>query len=252
MIKDLLRRMLAKAGYTVVNRRWFYAADGLFTVHNDHFRHGAKFREAYRRGIQAADGADPDLEWRLHVALWAASAALRVPGDFVECGVNKGFISSAILQRLDWSRIPRHFYLIDTFSGPILSQFSEGEVGRGRRRVAEDAIARGAYETDVERVRANFSEWPNALVVQGGIPEILPAVQVSRVAFLHLDMNCALPERAALEHFWPKLSPGGFVLLDDYAYREFEAQMESMDELAGVLGFEILSLPTGQGLIIKG
>lgn len=81
-------------------------------------------------------------------------------------------------------------------------------------------MRRGAYETDVERVRANFAEWPNAVVVPGSVPEILPAVNVARVAFLHLDMNCALPERAALEHFWPKLSPGGFVLLDDYAYRE--------------------------------
>lgn len=38
MLKSFIRGMLAKAGYTVVNRRWQYAADGLFTVHNDHFR----------------------------------------------------------------------------------------------------------------------------------------------------------------------------------------------------------------------
>lgn len=78
MLKSFIRGMLAKAGYTVVNRRWHYAADGLFTVHNDHFRQDASFREAYRRGLQTADGIDPDLEWRLHVALWAASGALRV------------------------------------------------------------------------------------------------------------------------------------------------------------------------------
>jgi hypothetical protein len=69
MIKRLIRTVLARAGYVVVNRRYFYAADGLFTVHSDHFRQNAAFREAYHRGLQATADADLDLEWRLHVAL---------------------------------------------------------------------------------------------------------------------------------------------------------------------------------------
>ena len=100
-------------------------------------------------------------------------------------------------------------------------------------------------------MRANFAEWPNAIVVQGAVPDVLPAVDASSIAFLHLDMNCAYPERAALEYFWDRLSPGAFVLLDDYAYHGFESQAEAIDAVARSLGFDVLSLPTGQGLIMK-
>jgi hypothetical protein len=126
-VKTWIRKWLASAGYVVFNTRATdcYARDGLFTANNQHFQEDPAFRAAYARGVQACAGADPHMEWRVHVALWAAGAAARVEGDFVECGVNAGFVSSAIMQRLDWARIGKRFYLIDTFSGPILSQYSQ-------------------------------------------------------------------------------------------------------------------------------
>jgi hypothetical protein len=251
MMKALIRKVLGRAGFAIINTRRHYDSDGLFTVHNDHFRRNPGFQAAYQRGMQANNGLDPHFEWRVHVALWAASSALGAPGDFVECGVNTGFISSAILQRLNWGIVDRRYYLIDTFAGPVTSQFSQEEIQRGRLKVAEGYISKGAYETDIARVRANFAEWPNAVVVQGAVPDILPAVDTSSVAFLHLDMNCAYPERAALEYFWNRLSPGALVLLDDYAYYGYESQTAAIDTAARSLGFDVLSLPTGQGLIIK-
>jgi hypothetical protein len=250
--KALIGNALHRAGYAIINTRRHYDSDGLFTVHSDHFRLDPAFQRAYRRGVQATNGVDPHLEWRVHVALWAACCALHVPGDFVECGVNTGFISSAIMQRLCWGEVAKHFYLIDTFAGPVMSQFSSEEIQRGRLKVAEDCMEAGAYETDIARVRANFAEWPNVSVVQGLIPDILPLVEFSSVAFLHLDLNCAFPERSALQYLWNRLSPGAFVVLDDYAYFGYESQMETIDGLARSLGFEVLSLPTGQGLIKKG
>ena len=39
---------------------------------------------------------DPKIEWRVHVALWAAKCAVRAEGDFVECGVNHGPVVNAM------------------------------------------------------------------------------------------------------------------------------------------------------------
>ena len=64
-------------------------------------------------------------------------------------------------------------------------------------------------------------------------------------------MNCAPPELAALRHFWPRLVPGGVVLMDDYAYMGFDEQGAAFDAWARETGIPILALPTGQGLIIK-
>jgi hypothetical protein len=251
--KKLIGRMLRSAGYEVFNTRspHGYARDGLFTMHRDHFRRDEAFRAAYARGVVAGHGFDPKMEWRVHVALWAAATALRVSGDFVECGVNAGFVSSAIMKSLDWRNTGRQFYLIDTFSGPVLSQYSPREIDLGRDAVAKSALAAGAYVTDLERVRANFSEWPNATVVQGAVPDVLDTLNFGKVAFLHLDMNCALPERSALEFFWSRLATGGIVLMDDYTYFGHDSQAEAIDSLSGGLGFKTLSLPTGQGLILK-
>jgi hypothetical protein len=76
-------------------------------------------------------------------------------------------------------------------------------------------------------------------------------VETARVSYLHLDMNCAPPEVAAFEYFWEKLVPGAIVLLDDYAYLGYESEKEAMDVLAEERKLRILSLPTGQGLLIK-
>ena len=249
-ISDRLSRVLKNYGYVRFNARRDYAEDGLFTVHNQSFRTDPRFREAYNRGVQASAGIDPHFEWRVHVALWCAATALRVPGDFVECGVNAGFVSSAIMQSLHWESLPRTYYLVDTFSGPVVEQLSPEEIVIGRKDVILNCLAAGAYVTDISRPRANFAEWPNAVVVQGAIPDILPEIPAGNLAFLHLDTNCAAPECAALRYFWEKLSPGAIVLMDDYAHRHCEAQKDAIDEVARELGVQVLGLPTGQGLII--
>jgi hypothetical protein len=254
-VKRLIAKALYRAGYVVFNTRspHGYAQDGLYTMHGTPFAGTEGFRAAYARGVAASQGFDPKMEWRVHVALWAASLAARASGDFVECGVNAGFVSSAIMQSLDWNRLApeRRFFLIDTFRGPVLEQYSRAEIDRGRDAVARSAISAGAYVTDMDRVRATFSEWPTAVVVQGTVPAVLDTLPFGHVAFVHLDMNCAMPERAALEFFWPCLSPGGVILFDDYTYFGHENQTEAIDLAAASLGIRILGLPTGQGLIVK-
>ena len=155
------------------------------------------------------------------------------------------------MENLQWSTVGRRFYLIDTFTGPILTQYSEEERRHGRHTVAQQALEAGAYVTDLDRVRANFAAWQNTIIVRGAIPEILAKIDFGAIAFAHIDMNCALPERAAFEFFWDRLSPGGLVLFDDYGYHGHDCQREGIDAAAKARGAEVLSLPTGQGLIIK-
>jgi len=252
-LRSWARRRLASAGYVYfkVGSPEYYAQDSLFTTNNDDFRRSPRFRAAYARGLRASCGVDPHIEWRVHVALWAAGVGVRAAGDFVECGVNAGFLSSAIMQYLDWAALPKRFHLIDTFQGPVLSQYTAEEISSGRAAMVKDAVDRGAYVTDLERVAANFSEWPNVALLPGVVPDVLRSLHIGRVAFLHLDMNCAYPERAALEFFWDSLSPGGVVLLDDYGYFGYDSHRQAIDAVVQQRGADVLSLPTGQGLIMR-
>jgi hypothetical protein len=151
------------------------------------------------------------------------------------------------MKSLDWNRRGKQFWLLDTFAG-IDSRFvtdEERDAGILERNEGE------FYVGGVDVVRENFSEWERVRIVVGAVPESLVEVDCNQVAYLHLDMNCAPPEVAAFEFFWPKMVTGGIVLLDDYAYRGYESQKRAMDTVAGRAGVKILSLPTGQGIIVK-
>lgn len=227
-----------------------YDQDGLTTLHNHDFLIDPNFQNAYQRGVQAA-GSDYGIHWRVYVALWAAQQAALVPGDFVECGVNRGFVSSSIMASLDWNNRDRDFYLLDTFQGLDERFVSPEERNEGALERNAEHLKSGFYVSSVDSVRANFAEWPRAKVVQGAIPESLTQVSSESVAFLHIDLNCSPPELAALQFFWPKLSSGAIVLFDDYAYVGYELQKTPIDEVVAAWGHSVLALPTGQGLLVK-
>jgi len=216
--------------------------DGLLSRHNRDFLDDPDFVRAYARGIEAS--GDLGWRWRVHIGLWAASTAVRLPGDFVECGVNRGFLSTAIMEYLDWDRVGKQFWLLDTFEGIDLSQLEGDELAAARERNARMNLA------DVDSVREWFSQWHNVNIIEGSVPTTLPLVQTNQIAYLHLDMNSSAPEVAALEYFWKRLVPGALVLFDDYGYRGYEAQRVALDALARRRDVRIASLPTGQGLLI--
>lgn len=215
-----------------------YKHDGLRTVHNHTFVDSPDFRRAYKRAVQAA-GWDYEIHWRLHIILWAATTAQPILGAFVECGTGRGFMASGICEHLGWRDRP--FYLFDTFQPDSVNPASG----------ARDGPRSPYYANDPQAVRQNFRQWPGVRLVVGAVPDSLGQVDVGPVAFLHIDMNHPGPEEAALRHFWPMLSPGGVIVLDDYAYAGFEASHISARRVALDLGFSIVSLPTGQGLTIK-
>jgi hypothetical protein len=226
-------------------------SDGLYSEHAARYERSPRFQAAWEHALIANRGIDPGISWRTHIGLWAASAASRVEGDFVECGVNAGFLSSAVLAYLEWNTLGKRFFLVDTFDGPPIEQLSDAEVENGAYAKIVQSIVAGAYVTDLEAVRRNYAGWTGVEIVQGVVPDVLGAVAAERVAFLHLDMNCAYPEIEALRFFWPRVSRGGMVLLDDYARKDYEALGDAFDTTAAQLGAEVLSLPTGQGLIVK-
>ncbi|MBZ3695085.1 TylF/MycF/NovP-related O-methyltransferase [Phyllobacterium calauticae] len=227
-----------------------YDQDGLRSIHNHDFMRQPSFNAAYLRGITAAK-QDYMWHWRVHVGLWAASVAAKLKGDFVECGVNKGFLSSSIMQYLDWNSQGRMFFLLDTFAGLDTRFISDEEVEKGAVEKNKWMIEVGNYITDVEPVRENFSQWQNVKIIQGAIPETLNQITTKRIAFASIDMNCSPPEVAAMEFLWPRLVDGAMVVFDDYAYNGYRPQKVAMDQFANDRGVTILSLPTGQGLLVK-
>jgi len=239
-LQNFLRRIAPKR---------FYCEDALITTHTHDFVDDPEFRKAYKRGLEASEGRDAHNQWRIFIALWLARVCSKLEGDYIECGVNYGFTSSAIMEYLHWDKLEKQFWLVDSFAGIDEGQATEEEkaVGALKRNRVSKRI--GFYNSSAERCKQNFSQWKNVKIVQGWIPDCLSTVTASKVAFMHIDLNSASPEIQTFKHFLPKLSPGAFVLLDDYAYTGFETTYAAWNNLGRELNFEVLALPTGQGLV---
>ena len=87
--------------------------------------------------------------------------------------------------------------------------------------------------------------------MRGKIPDTLEKPPIREVAYLCIDMNAALPERAAIEHFWPLMVQGGIAILDNYGWEPYREQKSTHDQFASRHGVEVMMLPTGQGVLIK-
>lgn len=242
-LRQLARRVPGAARLYDLLRLTFaatYREDGLVTTHNCDFTQDPEFVTAYRR----AEGQQKmsSIRWRAHVAQWAGYHARQLDGDFVECGVNRGFLSMSVMTYLDFSQLAdRKFYLFDTYSGLVPALVS-----------ADDKAAyRNDYEECYEFVKQSFADFPNVVIVRGPVPDTLTSVSIEHVAYLSIDMNCTQPEVDALEHFWPLMVSGGLIILDDYGFPGHESQKDGADKVAAEVGAKILTLPTGQGLLIK-
>jgi hypothetical protein len=240
-----LLKHMPGAPWELVPARFTYNQDGLATVHNCDFLNDPRFQEAYRRGLQTGSWKDGKIHWRIHVLCWAADRASRMEGDFVECGVNRGGFSRAVMHFIDFPRLGKTFYLLDTFRGLEDRLVSDAERKRG---IGVDKWSQ--YEECYEAVCKTFEGLP-VVIVRGVVPETLPQAKATRICYLSIDMNCAAPEIAAAEYFWDKLVPGAVIVLDDYGWEAHYEQKLAFDQFAARKGVMVLSLPTGQGLIFK-
>jgi len=229
-----------------------YNADNLKVWHKSAgFLDDPKFMAAYRQSMVARTGGDGvkdiHIEWRIHVICWAAAHAKLLPGDFAECGVSTGICTTAACHYIDFNATGKKFFLFDTFQGIPLEQISAAE--KKLDRVHQNQLF--YTENCFEIAKRNFAPFPNVVLVPGRVPETLTTHPIDRVCYLHLDMNIAAPEIAAIRFFWDKLSPGAPVVLDDYGWLSYAPQKEAMDAFAAEKGVAILTLPTGQGLLLK-
>jgi hypothetical protein len=80
----------------------------------------------------------------------------------------------------------------------------------------------------------------------------LPTLPESTYRLVHIDTDLYLPTKACLEYFAPRLSPGGVVVLDDYASGKCEGVRTATGEYFGQSdAFQVWDLRTEQLMLVK-
>jgi O-methyltransferase len=220
-----------------------YKQMGLMTIHNVDSMQDPKFREAYHLGKSTGSWGVFEPIWQAYICCWAGSMTRDLEGDFVECGVNRGGLSRTVINYLDFGKMPKNFWLIDTFDTYPGDEYIDGEESKENTEMSG--------ETKYNKVVHTFKKLGNVKVIKGRVPDVLGSLNIGKVCYLSIDMNNADPEIAAAEFFWDKLVPGGIMILDDYAFRGRREQKRAFDQFALRKKTQILSLPTGQGFVLK-
>lgn len=125
----------------------------------------------------------------------------QIPGALAEAGVYQGYVSRFIHRLMP----QRHYYLFDTFAG-----FHKADLEQG---VGEDPRFR---DTSLEAVLRTIGDTRNIEPRKGRVPETFAGLEDERFSFVLLDMDLYRPTLSALEFFYPRLSPGAYLMVHDY------------------------------------
>jgi hypothetical protein len=155
---------------------------------------------------------------RLHNLRELAQRALdeTVPGDFIEAGVWRG--GCCILMRgvLAANLVTdRKVYVADSFAGLPPPNPELYPVDEGWDLHKHDELA-----VSLEEVQDNFARYnlldEQVVFVKGYFRDTLPFLEADRFSLVRLDGDLYESTYGALDSLYPKLSPGGFVIIDDY------------------------------------
>ena len=158
---------------------------------------------------------------RLHSLRRQVEATLTedIPGDYIETGVWRG--GACIMMRAvlaAYGETGRVVYVADSFAGVPPPDRVRYPADRGRNFYKYKQLA-----VPLEEVRENFARYglldEQVRFVKGWFSETLPALAAPRLAIIRLDGDLYESTMDALKALYPRLSPGGFVVVDDYAMR---------------------------------
>jgi len=161
--------------------------------------------------------------------------AAQRPGAIVECGVFKGasLIRFATFRKLFCAGVRKPIVAFDTFGPFPDTAFAADQPFRERfiQAAGEESISIDQLRQVLERKGCAY----DLDLVAGDIARTVPAY-VERhpdlaISLLNLDTDLYEPAQVILQHLYPRLVPGGVLLLDDYGV--FPGESLAVDEYFG-------------------
>lgn len=192
------------------------------------------------RRIRDYTMTSPERQWALiNAARYVVRA--NIPGDIVECGVWRGGAAMAAALTLCAERTyDRKLWLYDTFAGMTAPGADDRRSGDGA--AAQDTWLRHRRvdgENDwcrasLEDVRSNMegTGYPSTQIryIKGPVEQTLRDTQnlPDSIAILRLDTDWYESTRVELETLYPRLTPGGVLIIDDYGH--WQGARKAVDE----------------------
>lgn len=140
-----------------------------------------------------------------------------IPGDLIETGVWQGgavILMKAILKANNSDKV---VWCADSYQGlpKISGNYAEDQEISWLADVEE-------LKVSLEEVQKNFLDYglldKNVNFLKGWFKDTLPHAPIEKLAVLRLDGDYYESTMDALVHLYPKLSIGGYIIIDDYGH----------------------------------
>ncbi|MEX2127608.1 MAG: TylF/MycF/NovP-related O-methyltransferase [Xanthobacteraceae bacterium] len=150
----------------------------------------------------------------------------QLPGDIVECGVWRGgSMMMAALSLLHFGdKAGRRLFLFDTFEGMPAPTGADYKFDGMQADEKWQSLQRGEgsewNNVPIEIVRdamasTNYPE-DKIVLVKGRVEDTLPIHGLDQIALLRLDTDFYASTKQELTHLYPRLVPGGVLIVDDF------------------------------------
>ncbi|NIA06861.1 MAG: macrocin O-methyltransferase [Actinobacteria bacterium] len=161
-----------------------------------------------------------------------------IEGAIVECGVWKGGSAMAMALTLnELGHNQRDIYLYDTFSG--MNAPTEADVTykgvQAHKQFSEERISADSSDwclSPIEEVKKNVysTGYPSDRFhfVEGKVEDTISEQAPERIALLRLDTDWYESTKHELTHLFPRVSPMGVIIIDDYGY--WQGARQAVDE----------------------
>jgi hypothetical protein len=158
----------------------------------------------------------------------------KIPGATAELGVFRGGVSKLIATMLP----DRAHYCFDTFTGiPNAAPDIDGHTN-------------GDFSTNFDEVQAFLND-ANIVFCAGVFPQTTQNLQDITYALVHIDADTYQSTVDALNYFYPRLAPGGFMLFDDYEWQHCHGVKKALLEFLADKPETVDPVARYQGVIVK-
>ena len=139
-----------------------------------------------------------------------------VPGDFAECGIWRGGAVALLRATLAaYGDRDRQVWGADSFDGLPVPDTDRYPADAGYDWSGVDAL-----RVTIDDVRANLDRYglldDRVHLLQGWFEDTLPTAPIERLSLLRVDGDLYQSTTDALTALEPRVSDGGFVIIDDY------------------------------------
>jgi hypothetical protein len=158
-------------------------------------------------------------------------------GDLAELGVYRGQTAGLIARMA--RRLGRTAFLLDTFEG-----FDQSDLG------GIDADKEIQFtDTSLEAVKAAVGE-DSVKFVKGHFPGTATEIPETSFCLAHIDCDLYAPILSSLEYFYPRLVPGGFLIIHDYSSLAWDGAERAVDTFFADKPEAIIPLTDGAGSVV--